>query len=69
MPEELQLLPPDKSREVDPAVRTMIVEILILLATTRGGREAMRSRGVYPIVRQAHLAEKQEKVRSRAETC
>ncbi|GAA5968374.1 hypothetical protein JCM21900_002394 [Sporobolomyces salmonicolor] len=57
LPSELQLLPTDKKREPDPAIRTILVETLVLLATGRANREAMRLRGVYQVVKVAHLAE------------
>lgn len=57
LPEELQLLPPTKVRETDPAIRLILVEALVLLATTRTARESMRVRGVYEVIKAAHLAE------------
>lgn len=57
LPAELQLLPPDKKREPDAQIRGILVETLVLLATTRANREAMRARGVYPIIKEAHLQE------------
>lgn len=63
LPETLQLLGPDKVREPDPAIRLILVETLVLLATTRACREAMRTRGVYFVIKAAHLAETVMKVR------
>ncbi|GAA6002814.1 hypothetical protein JCM10207_007695 [Rhodosporidiobolus poonsookiae] len=57
LPADLQLLPPDKQREQDAQIRTMLVETLVLLCTGRANREAMRARGVYQVVKAAHLAE------------
>ncbi|BGP28547.1 Protein hgh1 [Rhodotorula toruloides] len=57
LPSELQLLPSDKTRESDPQIRTILVETLVLLATNRSNREAMRKRGVYPVIKEAHLKE------------
>lgn len=67
LPEELQFLEPTKSREPDPALRGMLVDTLILLATSREGREIMRQRKVYPIIREAHLVEKDEAVQAAME--
>ena len=64
LPIELQLLPPSKIREPDPAIRLILVETLVLLGTTRACREAMRVRGVYEVIKVAHLAETVDKVRS-----
>ncbi|GAA5981203.1 hypothetical protein JCM10908_004021 [Rhodotorula pacifica] len=57
LPAELQLLPPDKKREPDAQIRGILIETLVLLATTRANRDAMRTRGVYPIIKEAHLQE------------
>ena len=58
--DELQLLEPTKTREPDAFLRTQLLETLLLLATTRHGRQLMRRRKVYPIVRHMHLAETDE---------
>ncbi|GAA5899390.1 Hgh1p [Sporobolomyces salmoneus] len=62
LPQELQLLPPEKEREPDATIRAILVETLVLLATSRVNREAMRARGVYQVIKVAHLAEKDPKV-------
>lgn len=40
----------------------MHVETLLLLCTTRAGRDFLRSNGVYEIVKTMHLSEKNDKV-------
>lgn len=55
MPEDLQLLPPDKTREPDILTLMTHIESLLLLTTTRAGREQMRTSKVYPIIRETHL--------------
>ncbi|BGP12445.1 hypothetical protein JCM10213_006989 [Rhodosporidiobolus nylandii] len=57
LPSELQLLPAEKQREPDPQIRAILVETLVLLATNRPNRDAMRARGVYEVIKVAHLAE------------
>ncbi|GAA5856291.1 hypothetical protein JCM8547_000856 [Rhodosporidiobolus lusitaniae] len=57
LPADLQLLPPEKQREPDSQIRSILVETLVLLATNRANREAMRARGVYEVIKVAHLAE------------
>ncbi|KAJ5219770.1 DNA-binding protein HGH1 [Penicillium chermesinum] len=52
---DLQLLPPDKERDSDPTILTTHLETLLLLSTTREGREQMRAVQVYPIIRECHL--------------
>ncbi|EEB06942.2 eukaryotic protein [Schizosaccharomyces japonicus yFS275] len=62
--DELQLLPDDKKREPDLFVMKTHVESLILLTATREGREHMRLRKVYPIIRELHLAVEDEDIRA-----
>lgn len=64
LPVELQLLPETKKREPDDMLRRTHVETLILLCTTRAGREHLRNNGAYEIVRAAHLVETVEEVGS-----
>ncbi|KAM0793364.1 hypothetical protein ACM66B_000819 [Microbotryomycetes sp. NB124-2] len=63
LPSDLQLLPKDKTREPDANIRMILVEALVLLASTRATRDAMRKRGVYQVIKVAHLAEQQQKVK------
>ncbi|KAJ3187097.1 hypothetical protein HDU85_007135 [Gaertneriomyces sp. JEL0708] len=67
MPDELQLLEPDKRREPDAKLRLALVETLSLLTTTRPGREILRAKKVYPVVQKLHLQEKDEKVQEAIE--
>jgi Domain of unknown function (DUF383)/Domain of unknown function (DUF384) len=60
---DLQLLPPDKKREPDHQIILAHLETLLLLTTTREGRERMRQVQVYPIVRECHLNVENEEVR------
>jgi hypothetical protein len=64
---DLQLLPPDKRRETQPAVVQTHVETLMLLTTTCHGRDLMRRVRVYPIIREAHLAIDNDGVREACE--
>ncbi|KAL9697731.1 hypothetical protein quinque_001172 [Culex quinquefasciatus] len=57
LPVELQYLGPDKRREEDPDVRKMLVESLAQLCATRRGREYLRARGTYEILRELHKFE------------
>jgi len=59
---ELQLLPSTKVRERDPVLRGTHVQTLILLCTTRVGRERLRNSGVYEVVRMMHETEAVEEV-------
>ncbi|KAI0017259.1 DUF383-domain-containing protein [Xylariomycetidae sp. FL0641] len=51
---DLQLLPPDKKRESDPAIIQTHIETLLLLSSTREARERMREINVYPVIRETH---------------
>src|SRR5258705_11204692 len=62
LPSALQFLPPTKRREPDPVLRLTHIETLLLLCTTRRGRDYLRADGVYLIVRALHLVEKDENV-------
>ncbi|KAJ7663888.1 hypothetical protein DFH06DRAFT_1324398 [Mycena polygramma] len=62
LPDALQLLPPSKTREPDPAIRLIHVETLLLLCHTRWGRDYLREHGVYEIVRAAHESETVDKI-------
>lgn len=59
---DLQLLPPDKSRESDPEILATHLETLLLLTTTREGRDHLRRVSVYPLVRECHAHVKDEGV-------
>lgn len=56
MPEDLQLLPPDKERDSDQTIIVTHLESLLLLTTQRAGREFLRTSKVYPIIRETHVA-------------
>jgi len=64
---DLQLLPPDKTRDKDHSIIQTHIETLMLLTTTREGRDIMREIRVYPIVRETHLQTENEDVREACE--
>ncbi|KAI1766220.1 DUF383-domain-containing protein [Hypoxylon sp. FL1150] len=64
---DLQLLPPDKQRDADPHIIQTHVETLLLLSSTREGRDQMRDVKVYPIIRETHLRVDNEGVRDACE--
>ena len=63
LPEELQLLEPSVQREPDAAVLKTHLETLMMLTGTLKGRQAMREKGVYYVVRECHTAVEDEGVR------
>ncbi|KAF9914175.1 hypothetical protein BX616_008816 [Lobosporangium transversale] len=67
MPEDIQLLPPTKKREADAHLRETLLEALILLTTTRPGRDYLRQKKTYPVIQKMHLAETEEHVQQVAE--
>ncbi|MCH0628681.1 protein HGH1 family protein [Kocuria palustris] len=62
LPEELQLLDADKKREPEASIICTHLESLLLLCTTRQGREYLRSKSVYSIIRELHKAVENEDV-------
>ena len=60
---DLQLLPPDKERDTDKEILVTHLETLLLLTSTREGRDLMRNVNVYPIIRECHLHIEDEDVR------
>ena len=60
---DLQLLPPDKTREGDKDILVTHLETLLLLTTTREGRDKLRDIQVYAIVREVHSHVENEGVR------
>jgi hypothetical protein len=69
LPEELQLLASDVGREPDLNVLKTHVETILLLTSTREGRERLRADGVYPVIRECHLAVEDDEVREVCERC
>ncbi|CDO69660.1 hypothetical protein BN946_scf184851.g48 [Trametes cinnabarina] len=67
LPPALQFLPPTKKREPDPVIRLTHVETLLLLCTTRWGRDYLRTHGVYEVIRALHENEEVEKVSEHVE--
>ncbi|XP_076601097.1 protein HGH1 homolog [Chaetodon auriga] len=58
LPVDLQYLPEDKKREEDPDIRKMLLETLLLLTATKAGRQTLKDKNVYPIMREFHKWEK-----------
>lgn len=53
--------------EPDSAIREMIVESLVGLGTTRRGRELMREKEVYAVMREAHKLEQEQSIKNAME--
>jgi len=64
---DLQLLPPDKTRDPEVGIVQTHVETLTLLTTTRAGRELMRRVKVYPVIRETHARVEDEGVQEACE--
>lgn len=58
LPVDLQYLPPDKTREEDPDLRTMLVEAITQLCSTKGCRVLIKEKNTYVIMRELHRWEK-----------
>lgn len=62
LPMELQYLDDDKKIEEDPDLRKMILESLTQLCAKRTGREILRKKNAYLILRELHKVEKDREV-------
>nr|XP_021402482.1 protein HGH1 homolog [Lonchura striata domestica] len=58
LPVDLQYLPPEHRPEEEPEIRKMLLETLMLLAATKAGREQLRRRGSYLVLRELHGRER-----------
>ncbi|XP_016317891.1 protein HGH1 homolog [Sinocyclocheilus anshuiensis] len=67
LPVDLQYLPEDKKREDDPDIRKMLLETLMLFTATKVGRQIMKNKNSYPIMREFHKWEKDSLVISACE--
>lgn len=67
LPEALQFLPQTKQREPDAVLRLTHVETLLLLCTSRWGRDYLRTHGVYEVVRVLHEQETNDAVSEHVE--
>lgn len=52
MPHKLLYPPAGKVRESNPEIRAMFIDCVLLLTSTKFGREKLRSKKVYPIIRE-----------------
>lgn len=62
LPEELQLLPSDKQRDPEDSIICVHLESLLLLCTAREGREYLREKAVYTLIRELHKAKSSEQI-------
>lgn len=67
LPIDLQYLGTDKSRESDPEIRKLLMESLLMLLSTRFGREVIRESNIYYILREYHKWEKVREVQKAIE--
>lgn len=54
MPEDFQMQLPSKTRESDAAIRKILLDIVLILLTTRSCREKLRAMKIYPLIREYH---------------
>ena len=67
MLEDLQLLPANKKREPDNEILKTHLETLLLLTTTREGRDTLRRVKVYPVIRELHVDVEDDGIREGAD--
>ncbi|XP_017879857.1 protein HGH1 homolog isoform X2 [Ceratina calcarata] len=58
----LQYLPETKEREADPEIRLTLLETLFQLCATKGGRQILREKNTYVILREYHKWEQDKRV-------
>uniref|UniRef100_A0A8C3U5W8 Protein HGH1 C-terminal domain-containing protein n=1 Tax=Catharus ustulatus TaxID=91951 RepID=A0A8C3U5W8_CATUS len=58
----MEYLPQEHQREEEPEIRKMLLETLLLLTATKGGRIQMRSQGCYVVLRELHSWEQEPQV-------
>lgn len=66
LPDDLQYLDESVKREADTRILKTHLETLLLLTSTREGRDVLREQGTYYVVRECHMAVEDEEVR---DTC
>ncbi|XP_064297999.1 protein HGH1 homolog [Phalacrocorax carbo] len=62
LPADLQYLPQDKQREEEPDIRKMLLEAIMLLTATKAGRNIVREKGTYLVLRELHRWEREPDV-------
>ena len=62
LPDELQFLDDNKQVETVKEIIAVHLESLLLLCSTRKGRDFLRSKSVYPLVRELHKETKDETI-------
>nr|XP_032823827.1 protein HGH1 homolog isoform X2 [Petromyzon marinus] len=67
LPIDLQYLPEDKQRENDPDIRRMLIDTIMLLAATSKGRQVLKEKNSYVILRELHKWEKDLQARTACE--
>lgn len=65
-PPEIQLMPDDKKREPDAAIRGIHVDVLLLWCGSAEGRQIMRDQNVYRVIQVMHKVEDDEEVKEKA---
>ncbi|OAD81379.1 hypothetical protein PHYBLDRAFT_184601 [Phycomyces blakesleeanus NRRL 1555(-)] len=66
-PEEIQLLDDDKTRESDKVLRGILCDALLLLTTTRFGRDYLRNKQVYRVIQRLHAQEEDEEIKDKCD--
>jgi len=55
---------PGKTRESNPDIRAMLVDCVLLLTATKFGREKLRTKKVYPIIREYDKVEENDSIKN-----
>ncbi|XP_033099511.1 protein HGH1 homolog [Anneissia japonica] len=62
MPDDLQYLGEDKKREPNPNIRKMLIESICQLCSTKEGRQIVKGKRTYVIIRELHKSEDDKEV-------
>ncbi|XP_041105092.1 protein HGH1 homolog [Polyodon spathula] len=62
LPVDLQYLPESPNTQEGPDIRNMLLETMLLLTSTKAGRQILKKKNVYPIMREFHKWEKEPDV-------
>lgn len=59
LPDRIQYLPPDKTRESNAEIRRILLQAILKLCATRDGRQYIKDKNTYVIIRELHKSEGQ----------
>eukprot|EP01125_Pyxidicula_operculata_P002069 TRINITY_DN12022_c0_g1_i1.p1 TRINITY_DN12022_c0_g1~~TRINITY_DN12022_c0_g1_i1.p1 ORF type:complete len:382 (-),score=89.62 TRINITY_DN12022_c0_g1_i1:23-1168(-) len=64
LPSKLKAVPSSKEREKDTEIKSMIIDCLLLLTSTKDGRDFLKKKDIYPIIREYDSVEENQEISS-----